>query len=312
MTELEVMSEAEVEAAMNGQFGMPVPDDAEGGNTELSDDEPENDGEAELSDDTDADADADSGDDHDEEAEDTEQADKKPRMNRASQRVKEAVDRANAAEQRLRDLEYKFTEQMRANEKLVAMLTGEKQEQEPENEEVLDEVLAKQVKQLESKLEDSQFGYVRNQEVNAIGGETGEVYQKAVAASALRIMSKAETLGRTVAPLEAENMARQAIESEMKALHKQGAKPGAIAQELMNAASYYDYMVAQVNNTSGKAQPKGVNMKKVEEARQKAGAPNIDREGVGLKGGLTPYESELKKAMESGIDADYLRKLGYA
>lgn len=308
----EAMSLEEMEAAAAGVFSVEESAETSAENDNEAQQEDEN--AEESADFESAEDESETESEEDEEDTETEEQEEKPRMNRASQRVKEAVDRANEAERRLQELEFKFQQQMQANEKLMAMITGEqKPDAESGDDEILDEALAKRMEEKFGKLEDQQFNAVKAQELNYIGGEHGEVYQKAVAASALSVMRKAQSLGKQVSPQQAEQMAQEVIQREMRELHKRGAQPGAIAQEIMNAASYYDFMVAQQSQQrTGQKQPNGVNMKKVSEARRKAGAPTIDKESVNLTGGMNAYQSEVKRAQESGIDVEYMRKLGFA
>jgi hypothetical protein len=235
-------------------------------------------------------------------------------MSRKSERVKEAVDRANAEARRSVELELQLEQQRQANRELVELLTGAKKQPEPEqDDDVLDEALARKVDERFSKLEERQFEEVRDRELSYLGGEQGEAYQKAIAAAAIGVMRKHQAVGRSIDMLQAEKLAKTAIEAEMKSLHKSGVKSGAIAQEIANAARYYDFLVGQ--HTAEKPLQKtagGVNMKKVEEARQKAGAPTIDKGSVNLSGGMDVYNAELKKVKESGVSDDYLRKIGFA
>lgn len=249
----------------------------------------------------------------DEEQPETPQDDDKPRMNRASQRVKEAVDRANAMERELNEIKFKFQQQMAANEKLMAMITGaDKPVVQDAEEEILDEALAKRVDAKFAKIEEKQFETIKQQEVAYVGGEQGEVYQKAIAAHAIEVVRKGNAIGQSISMNQAEEIARASIEKGFKEMHAKGAKPGAIAQELANAAAYYDFLIAQTQTNAGQKAPAGVNMKKVEEARRKAGAPTIDKESVNISGGINAYQAEVKKAKESGaVSDDYLRKLGF-
>lgn len=249
----------------------------------------------------------------DDEQPEASQDDDKPRMNRASQRVKEAVDRANAMERELNEIKFKFQQQMAANEKLMAMITGvDKPAAQDAEEEILDEALAKRVEAKFAKIEEKQFETIKQQEVAYVGGEQGEVYQKAIAAHAIEVVRKGNAIGQSISMNQAEEIARASIEKGFKEMHAKGAKPGAIAQELANAAAYYDFLIAQTQTNAGQKSPAGVNMKKVEEARRKAGAPTIDKESVNISGGMNVYQAEVKKAKESGaVSDDYLRKLGF-
>lgn len=249
----------------------------------------------------------------DDEQPEASQDDDKPRMNRASQRVKEAVDRANAMERELNEIKFKFQQQMAANEKLMAMITGvDKPAAQDAEEEILDEALAKRVEAKFAKIEEKQFETIKQQEVAYVGGEQGEVYQKAIAAHAIEVVRKGNAIGQSISMNQAEEIARASIEKGFKEMHAKGAKPGAIAQELANAAAYYDFLIAQTQTNAGQKSPAGVNMKKVEEARRKAGAPTIDKESVNISGGINAYQAEVKKAKESGaVSDDYLRKLGF-
>lgn len=249
----------------------------------------------------------------DDEQPEASQDDDKPRMNRASQRVKEAVDRANAMERELNEIKFKFQQQMAANEKLMAMITGvDKPAAQDAEEEILDEALAKRVEAKFAKIEEKQFETIKQQEVAYVGGEQGEVYQKAIAAHAIEVVRKGNAIGQSISMNQAEEIARASIEKGFKEMHAKGAKPGAIAQELANAAAYYDFLIAQTQTNAGQKAPAGVNMKKVEEARRKAGAPTIDKESVNISGGINAYQAEVKKAKESGaVSDDYLRKLGF-
>lgn len=249
----------------------------------------------------------------DDEQPEASQDDDKPRMNRASQRVKEAVDRANAMERELNEIKFKFQQQMAANEKLMAMITGvDKPAAQDAEEEILDEALAKRVEAKFAKIEEKQFETIKQQEVAYVGGEQGEVYQKAIAAHAIEVVRKGNAIGQSISMNQAEEIARASIEKGFKEMHAKGAKPGAIAQELANAAAYYDFLIAQTQTNAGQKAPAGVNMKKVEEARRKAGAPTIDKESVNISGGMNVYQAEVKKAKESGaVSDDYLRKLGF-
>lgn len=307
------MSLEDIEAVASGSAFMNAEQPQQERGQEQTDEPQPDDGESEQVDDG-------STEDNDSEQEQEQESaevtdDSKPRMNRKSERVKEAVDRANAAERRLQELEFKFQQQMNANQKLMEMITGgDKQDAPAADEEILDEALARKMEERFGKLEDRQASAVKAQELAYIGGEQGEVYQKAIAASAVNIMRKASGLGQNIDMTKAESLARQAIEGEIKEMAKRGAQPGAIAQELANAASYFDYLMSQTQQKpAGQKTTTGVNMKKVEEARQKAGAPTIDKASVNISGGMNVYQSELKKVKESaGLSDDYIRKLGFS
>lgn len=321
----EEMTLEEIEQAAAGVFGQSEQaennsqeDDPEAEAQQDEEAQPEGEPEAEGQQDDEEPEDEEGAAQDDEEEKEKEE---KPRMNRASQRVKEAVDRANRAEQRMQELEFKFQQQMKANEELMKLITGGEGQSDSESkqsgeDEILDEALAKKMEERFGKLEDQQFSNVKAQELGYVGGERGETYQKAVAASAVSVMRKAEALGKSVNPEQAEQMAKEAIEKEMREMHKRGARPGAIAHELANAASYYDYLISQQQtgnqSKAGQKPKKGVNMKKVDEARQKAGAPTIDKESVNIQGGENVLAKEAEKLRGEGYDPDYLAKMGLA
>lgn len=266
----------------------------------------------------------DDGDDDDEEPEDTvpagEDEENQPKMSRRSQRVKQLSDENIGLRHEKIELEILLKQATETNKQLTAMLTGGQQAQDTtqgDDDEILDTALATKTDERFAKLENLQFNSVKTQELSYIGGEQGEIFQKAVAAGAITVLQNAKTMGKVITPQQAEQLARQGIERQAKELFDQGAPAGALAQQLTTGAQYYDFIINQSRQTkegAGQKPKSNVNMKKVEEARQKAGAPTIDKESVNIQGGMNIYQNELKNAQatDESITPEYMRKLGFA
>ena len=227
-------------------------------------------------------------------------------------RFDEVNERARQADARAQELEYKLNQQTEAFNKLMAKLSGESSDASEDDDEILDTALEKKVEGKFSKIEERDFERTKAQEIAYLGANSGEVYEKAVAAIAIEVMENEQGYGRNLDIAQAESLARQIADKQMRTMYAENAKPGAIARALSRKAQQLDYMLSQNDNTKQPLPKKvnGVNMKSVEKARQQAGAPSIEKEAVTMQPNNI-VASEIKKAREAGYSDDYLSQFGF-
>lgn len=289
-----------MEDVASGKVFEPSEEEAEQAESVAGDDS----GEAELLHEDEAEEQGLEGDDSkDEEAETASETKRSKMMPRA--RFDEVNERMKQAEARSQELEFKLNQQAAAFEKILAKMNGETQEAEADDE-ILDEALAKKMDERFNKLNEATITQAINNDVALARQSVPDIdnaYQYLLAASAHRIMQRAEFAGHKMSEVDAINYAQKLVNDDLKTI-KQNNPSANVGSYLYIEAQNMGYQTS----AGQKAQP-NVNMKAVQKARQQAGAPAIDKESVSV-GINDAIQKEYKKLKESGMDADYLAKWG--
>lgn len=232
---------------------------------------------------------------------------------------RDRFDKVNAKAKKLDEvssyaanLERELQKARETNKLLVDRITGEAEE--PEDEDIIDDVLDKKLSARLEKLEAQHFAsdfQATLDAADAFGASKLPDYHTAVnftvAKEAQQLVIQAAAIGRELTSEEAIAYAQQKLGNELVGIRKMGANKQTIAQYAYNKALAYGFAPKSVAKQQKSA---NINMDAVKRARDEAGAPAIQREAVKVGGAGKSWDQQLAESGKDKLDADYMRKMG--